>query len=89
MQATGRILALWILRKFPTIRLYFVDMASTCFHVSDTDDLSVVGRISYDEVYRNKFHCFVFYDIYGNEYEFATWDDYLDWIDENSDLAYE
>ena len=71
--------------------LVFRGYASTCFHVDEDnmDDLSVVGRISCDEVYRNKFYCFVFYDIYGNEYEFATWDDYLDWIDENPDLAYE
>ena len=71
--------------------LIFRGYASTCFHADEDnmDDLSVVGRISYDDEYRNKFYCFVFYDIYGNEYEFATWDDYLDWIDENPDLAYE
>jgi hypothetical protein len=55
----------------------------------DENEQSVVGRLSYDDAYRTKFERFVFHDLEGGENGFECWDDYLDWIDENPDLAYE
>jgi hypothetical protein len=49
---------------------------------------SVVGRLFYDRSYRRKFKHFVFHDVCGEEHWFDKWEEFLVWIEYNSDLAY-
>jgi hypothetical protein len=82
-----------IIDKFavPDNSLVFHGYPRTAYHVEDrrTIEQSVVGRLSYDDAYRKKFTHFVFHDLNGGENTFDCWDDYLGWICENPDLAYE
>jgi hypothetical protein len=77
----------------PDNSLTFHGYPNTGYHEDrrdrDENEQSVVGRLSYDDAYRKKFERFVFHDLEGGENTFDYWDDYLDWIDENPDLAYE
>lgn len=77
----------------PDNSLVFHGYANTAYHVErrDMDEIeqSVVGRLSYDDAYRKKFTQFIFHDLNGGENVFECWDDYLEWICENPEMAYE
>ena len=79
--------------QIPDNSLTFHGYAKTCFGV-DCCDLSdvegtVCGRLSYDYMYRRKFKEYIFHDLNGEEHWFNSWEEYLVWINHNSNLAYE
>ncbi len=77
----------------PDNSLVFHGYPRTSYHVEgrniDEIEQSVVGRLSYDDIYRKKFTHFVFHDLDGGENVFDCWDDYLEWIYDNPEMAYE
>ncbi len=77
----------------PDNSLVFHGYPRTSYHVEDRNmgeiEQSVVGRLSYDDIYRKKFTHFIFHNLDGSENVFDCWDDYLQWIYENPELAYE
>ena len=67
--------------EIPDHSLIFRGYPNTQYR-SECEQSGVVGL---DEI---KFKCFIFHDLDGREHSFESWTEYLDWIDENSDLAY-
>jgi hypothetical protein len=75
--------------NIPDRSLTFRGYANTCFGDGfDEFFENVVGRLSYDHTYRDKFRHFVFHDVYGEEHWFAVWEEFQDWIERNPGLAY-
>jgi len=78
----------------PDKTLTFRGYAATIFGISDyvTDDMvtnSMIVRLSFDHNIRRKFKHFVFYDTYGVEHWFDTWEEHLVFIEQNPGLICE
>jgi len=78
----------------PDNSLIFRGYAGTVFGIDDyvTEneiESSMVVRLSFDHQIRRKFKLFVFYDTYGEENWFDTWEEYLVFIHYNQHLTYE